>query len=79
MRNNVINVEKLGIYERVPSDINDVLDKKQISKIETILSKKNPQIKMIKGELYIVLNNAILAKLCVKVDKRQRKFVLVVE
>lgn len=79
MKNNVINVEKLGIYERVPSDINDVLDKKQITKIENILSKKNPQIKMIKGELYIVLNNAILAKLSVKVDKRQRKFVLVVE
>lgn len=75
----IIDLDRLGIYNRVPNNMHDLVDGKEVTKLEEILSRRTVQLRKIKNELCIVMNGIVIAKLCVKVDSKRKKFVAMIE
>lgn len=75
----IISIEKLGVYNRVPNNLHDLVDGKQIKDIEVQISRKQVRLRFINGELYLQIGNTNIAKIEVKVDPKTRKYLAIVD
>lgn len=73
----IIKLEDIGIYSKLPNNLNDLLNGEEIRNLMNILSKKSIKLVFYKKKLAIQLGSKILFFADIKIDEKKRKFVVV--
>jgi hypothetical protein len=75
----VIALEKIGIYARLPDDLNELFEGQQLKTILSNVSKKPLRFINYKNKLAIQLGAKIIFNVSIKIDNKNRKLVLVID
>jgi transcription antitermination factor NusA-like protein len=75
----VISIEKLGIYARLPDDLNELLNGQQVKALQEQVAKKPIRFIMYRGKLAIQIGPKMIFNVSIKVDNKNRKYVLVID
>ena len=75
----IFKLVDIGIYSRLPDDLNELLSGEQVKYLQNQVSKKPVRLIMYRGKLVLQIGPKRLFTVSVQVDNKNRKFVLVLD
>lgn len=75
----IVKLEDIGIYARLPDDLNELINGEQVKYLQNQVAKKPVRLIMYRGRLVIQIGPKRLFNLSVRVDNKNKKFVLVID